>query len=45
MSLDHVDEISLEPRLLFTEPWDPIVDWDDRAQFSKISDFGGITCA
>ena len=25
MSLDHVDEISLEPRLLFTEPWDPIV--------------------
>src|ERR1700731_4726725 len=25
MSLDHVDEITHEPRLLFTEPWDPIV--------------------
>lgn len=26
MSLDHIDEITHEPRLLFTEPWDPIVD-------------------
>jgi hypothetical protein len=25
MSLDHIDEITHEPRLLFTEPWDPIV--------------------
>jgi hypothetical protein len=25
MSLDRVDEIAHEPRLLFTEPWDPIV--------------------
>jgi hypothetical protein len=25
MSLDHTDEITYEPRLLFTEPWDPIV--------------------
>jgi len=25
MSLDHVDGTPFEPRLLFTEPWDPIV--------------------
>jgi len=25
MSLDYIDEITHEPRLLFTEPWDPIV--------------------